>query len=418
MSVTVDNSAPKVKLVSPVAGSVVHDNVTVEVNVTDLTAFTATYSVGQLGERDLSVPWNTSEISDGQYTLTVRVRDLAGHLTTITVPVIVDNTAPIILPIDLPAEAQHISGVYDVKAKVEDLTLNVTSLSISTQFSRYLICADYEALFGCKVDTAARSEGNYSLILRAEDRTGKFTVIYRNVTLDNSPPVISISPKSIEILSGDITFRVRAFDVSQDVSVWISIDNGVWGVMGFDARSGQYVCTWHTIATDNGRHEVRVRAVDAIGNEKTYLYEFVVDNMQFGWVYLLLVMVLICVIAALLRRDVEIEEVIEESGPSVVVVQQSVVQPPQATGGESEPQDKKGLGGVIGRIASRRRRAITPASELVPKKEEPPVKARPIEEKPTEQAAGGGEAPKRPVTQEERRKILRERAADRRGRAR
>lgn len=413
MSVVVDNSAPMVKLVSPVAGGVVHGNVTVVVNVTDITTCKVTYSVGQLGERDLSVPWNTSEISDGQYTLTVRVRDLANHLTTINVPVTVDNTAPIILPIHVPEETEHITGIYALKAKVEDLTLNVTSLSLYTQFSQYLICADYEKLFECNIDTGLRTEGNYTLILRAEDATGRYTVIARNITLDSSPPSIAILPRPIEILSGNVLFKVRAYDVSPQVTLWLMIDNSTWGLMGFDAKRSEYVYTWHTTQTDNGRHKVNIRAIDAIGNEKVYAYEYVVDNMQWGWVYLLMVLALVCVIAILLRRDVEIEEVIEEPTPQIVVVQQPVpVQQPQPTEGEVV-EAKKGLGKVLTRIATRRRRDITPAKELIPPKEEG---AQKVEEGPKE--APMAEGAKRSTSPEERKRILRERAAERRARRR
>lgn len=414
MIITVDNTAPDLKLLAPIPGAVVHDNVTILVNVTDVTAVDVTYSVGQIGEKGLQTQWNTTEISDGTYTLTIKARDLAGHVTLISILVTVDNHNPIILPLSLPEEAQHISGVVTVKAKVEDITLNVTSLSLSTQYGQYLICADYERSFECNIDTSARTEGNYTLILRAEDKAGHYAVIARNVTLDNSPPGISINPKAIEVLTGDVTFRVKAFDASPQVELWFMIDNGTWGLMSFDAKRGEYIYIWHTMATDNGRHAIKVRAIDAIGNEKVYQFEYVVDNMQWGWVYLMMVLVLISVIAALLRRDVEIEEVIEESTPQIVVVQQPVLQPqPQAEGEESP---RKGIGGVLTRIATRRRRDITPAKELIKKKEEE-TEAAP-EEKKTGPAQPEGAKPRRTASPEERKKILRERAAERRARMR
>lgn len=408
LTIVIDNTPPEVTLISPRPGGVVKGEIPVLVNISDVSGVNATYSVGQMGEKPVTAPWNTSAMADGVYTFRLQVRDMAGHTTLLSVPVTVDNSLPIILPIHVPDEAEHISGVYAVKVKVEDLTLNVTSLSLSTPFSQTLICADYDNVFECNINTKLRKDGNYTLIIRSEDSAGGTALLFRNITIDNTPPRLLITPKPLDILSGDAVFTVKAYDLSPQAVIWIMIDNTTWNLMGFDAKNSEYLHIWHTLPADNGRHAVHFRATDAIGNEVTYSYEYVVDNMQWGWIYFILVLVMITVIAQLLRKEVEVEEVIEEPSPQVIVVQAPVSSPRE---GETPPQERRtGLSGVLARVAMRRRKERHPPAQ---------AQAEKRGEKGTGQPAGAGvpSTPERKVlSPEERRRILRERAAERRAR--
>ena len=120
-SVTVDNTAPAVSVVSPAAGSVVEGTVSVEAlaldagTVSSVQFFVDGASIGTdtNGTNGWSVPWNTTTVADGSHDVTATASDAGGNVSTSApVQVTVDNpnivtlTAPIRAGLDDADELQ------------------------------------------------------------------------------------------------------------------------------------------------------------------------------------------------------------------------------------------------------------------------------------------------------------------------
>ncbi|HLF07080.1 MAG TPA: Ig-like domain-containing protein, partial [Thermoplasmata archaeon] len=414
MRIVIDNSPPRIELVNPRPKSVVGGIVNVQANVDDLGPVVTTYSVGPLSSANITDPWNTSRMEDGEYELTVRARDAAGHESSVTVDVRVDNTAPVIIPLQVPIETDRLKGNVLVRVKAEDAALEVVSMSLVSGPASYLVCSDFRELFECAFNSSVFPDSNYTMLFEARDIVGHVTFLGRNVTVDNSAPSISVAPNPQRILFGDVQVDIQARDISRPVVVEVRVDEGDWIRVPEGSPLNRYPHIWRTESLANGQHRLEVRATDDAGNSATETFRYVVENFRTAPIYffILLVVGLILFAYGFTRRE-EVEEVeyFEERGPQYIVVptpfpQPFVVQVPVMRDESSEEEGEPTRRSAAQRAAERRTEGAADAAAG-----------------PGEGPAGGREAPatrteevvqRRRVTLEERRETLRGRVEGRR----
>jgi len=128
--VTVDNTAPDGRIVSP-TGGYVSGTVEIEVygndaNLREIRLYiNGTLAASWVSPGTHTYTWGTSELADGPYVIRLEVEDLAGNVNVSAVSVTVDNTAPDIgliirLP-ETPAEGQNVI----IEVEVRDFTSGV-----------------------------------------------------------------------------------------------------------------------------------------------------------------------------------------------------------------------------------------------------------------------------------------------------
>jgi hypothetical protein len=413
MRIWVDNSPPRIELVNPRPNSVVGGVVTVQANVDDLGPLVTTYSVGPVAASNISEPWNTTRMEDGEYGFSVTARDAAGHASSVNVDVRVDNSAPVIIPLKVPVETDRLRGDVLVRVKAEDAALEIVSMSLVAGPATYLVCSDFRELFECGFNSSVFPDSNYTMLFEARDIVGHTTFLGRNVTIDNGAPEMTIAPGGHRVISGDVKVDIEARDISRPLIVEVRVDGGEWGRLAESTPVNHYIFVWRTDAMENGQHLLEVRATDDAGNSATERLRYVVENFRTAPIYFFILLVVGLILFAYgftRREDVEEVEYFEERGPQYIVVPQPVPQPfivqvpvPSDDGGEEAGDAPRRS--AAQRAAERRTEGGggTGAGAAAPAGEAPTAGTR------TEQVAQ-----RRRMTLEERRDSLRGRVEGRR----
>jgi hypothetical protein len=118
------------------------------------------------------------------------------------------------------------------------------------------------------------------------------------VVVDNSPPVITkLLPSGSTV--GTVEFRFAISDSSPLRSVMFRRDGGDWKELTFKDSRGYYYALWPTSLAENGVHVYEVRAVDALGNERTSSYTVSIENKDYSWAVAAGIVIVIIVLAAI-----------------------------------------------------------------------------------------------------------------------
>ena len=214
--------------------------------------------------------WNTAELADGVHSVVLRATDLAGHVTTYSMSVFVDNSAPV-CEIHTPRENQYMEGVVTFKVKADDdvgisrVVLDLFGKEINATFNTQTGYYEFET-----DTTVILEDGIQSITATAIDRSMKASSDGPvNFNLDNTPPKLVInSPRSGMILNGSVTMNITNLD-SYPVPTEYNVDSAGWRDVGVP---------WDTTEIDDGIHAVAIRARDAIGHEVSETIIVTVDN--------------------------------------------------------------------------------------------------------------------------------------------
>src|SRR5207249_3061438 len=117
-------------------------------------------------------------------------------------------------------------------------------------------------------NSTTASSGSHSVTAVARDDAGNSaTSAAVSVTVDNSPPTVSISsPAPGASVAGTVTVSANASDNVGVVGVQFKLD----GVNLSAARpSAQHTLSWNTTTASSGSHSVTAVARDAAGNTTT-----------------------------------------------------------------------------------------------------------------------------------------------------
>jgi len=132
--------------------------------------------------------------------------------------------------------------------------------------------------YNITLDTVTLNKGNHTLVAKAHDTAGKIgtstpvTFIVNNPTVDDKPPVISVSESGA---SGTITFNATATDNVGVTKVEFHVDNELKGT---DTTS-PYSMTLDSLTLSEGSHALVGKAYDAAGNIGTSIsVAFTVSN--------------------------------------------------------------------------------------------------------------------------------------------
>lgn len=285
ISVIVDNTAPTISFSAPANNAYLKgSSVSITANATD------TNGIGgvqfklngvNLGAEDTTAPygmvWDSTSVSDGNYTLSAVARDTIGNISTTSVSVVVDNTGP-------AAPAIVRGGINGTQI----ITNNPTSLSANWDVSTDVLSgvARYEIAIGTgpglanvyaytSVGTLTTTtingltllDGTYSISVRAVDVAGNVGVSASTaMSVDTTLPTVSVSsPTPGSILSGVLPIVVTAVDTSGLSAVEYLIDGHV---IATDVV-GPYATAWDTSLVTDGTHVITARAKDQAGNTAT-----------------------------------------------------------------------------------------------------------------------------------------------------
>ena len=263
----VDYNPPNLETLTPRGGQYVSGTVNVTVKVTEINFFMSEYRVDGGTWYRTTQTWDTTQVVDGEHTLTVRALDKAGHSTEQTITVIVDNNDPEAL-VQNPTLNEYISGVYVFRVMASDtigidhvrfellnLTVNATFRSGAYEYSLF---------------TTMVPDGKYSLKVMVVDLAGR-SVELDTITfhVDNNDPTLTVNdPHNGDILSGAASLDVGS-------------DDAFPGTLQYQVDQGPFVGVTQPVNTSDyadGQHTITVRSTDMAGHVTQSTVTVTFDN--------------------------------------------------------------------------------------------------------------------------------------------
>ncbi len=265
----VDNFAPELAVVGLQTGDYISGTLGFTVNVSDAFLKDVMYSIDGGGWVNSTQTWDTTTILDGSHIITIRARDQAGHTTTQTLTLIVDNNVPV-CSINSPVADEFVEGTYTFRLSASDsvgidrVYLNVFNVNFTATFS------GSSGYYECTTDTSIRTDGNYSCRAISYDLSGKVAQSsWVSFKIDNSAPQMTVNGlQTGDYVSGNVTFNVTATDRFL-LDVGYSVDGGTWNPI---------TELWLTNNLLDGSHSVIFRARDSSGHDIKQTMTLIVDN--------------------------------------------------------------------------------------------------------------------------------------------
>ncbi|MBN1389830.1 MAG: hypothetical protein JXA22_04205 [Candidatus Thermoplasmatota archaeon] len=266
----VDNHAPTLTVTYPAAWSYLEGLEEIQVNASDVFLDRVEYNVDDTGWVPINITLNTTVLSDGSHTIVIRALDIAGHSTSSTVNVIIDNTVPY-AALNSPADLQFIHGIYLFQAVASDM---VGIRLVKVEVFNKTLDMNYNSGTGYyeyQTDTSLTPDGNYSVMVYVTDMSGKsVTVGPIYFQIDNHYPKLEVyNLQNGAILSGAHLLNYSVDDTFLK-SVEYEVDN-----KGFRDIS----IPFDTTLVEDGDHTIRISANDWSGKSTVILFNVKVDNL-------------------------------------------------------------------------------------------------------------------------------------------
>jgi chitinase len=218
--------------------------------------------------------WDTSLLAPGDYAVSVRASDAAGHVldseqvivsltgnTTTPAPA-VDTTAPAAF-IATPVGGSILNGSAAVSVAASD---NVAVTRVELYLDNALLATVTAAPYSFSWNTAKVANGNYTLLAKAYDAAGNSTQsspVALQVFNDlSSPSIALLSPAPGSTVGGVLPVNVAASD---DVAV-TKVEFYLNGQLHSALATAPYTFNWNTTLLANGPYTLSALAYDGSGN--------------------------------------------------------------------------------------------------------------------------------------------------------
>ncbi|MEW6516079.1 MAG: FlgD immunoglobulin-like domain containing protein [candidate division FCPU426 bacterium] len=205
-SVSVDNQAPNVAIMSPAPDEViVGGNIQVEALIDDPHLATWSLQYGEsyapmnwseLASGTANVPqavihvWDTKPLQ-GEYTLRIIARDQAGNQTVIKRKVVLDNAAPLAV-IDSPTDNAAVNGLVEIVGIADDPYFKEYKINLYHEGTKNTKKIGTKAIIAgtlCEWDTSKEEDGIYNIELVVFDSAGNSSYAHAwNILIDRQGP--------------------------------------------------------------------------------------------------------------------------------------------------------------------------------------------------------------------------------------
>ena len=300
---SVDNTPPEVSLTAPEEGN--YSGI-LELSATSSDALSGVVAVefgygssggvtGWVSGREIeSGVWNgsfnTVNIPDGSYNLSVRSTDLAGNqnvLTNVT-QVVFDNEGPSV-EILSPEDGGSAGGVFELSASSEDAGVGIARVEFvygpygSVPNTVIPASEGPGGSWSAVLDTSALDEGAYKLVVESVDLLGQRNSASVRFFVDNTPPDVSLTAPGEGNYSGILELSARTDDGLSSVEVefgYAASGGAVEWFDGTESRNGIWTGSLNTSELADGKYNLSVRATDSAGNENVSMdvVEILSDN--------------------------------------------------------------------------------------------------------------------------------------------
>ena len=241
-------------------------------------------------QSDVLFNWDATGL-EGQYTLKLIVEDFTNDQVVVKRRIIADNTPPK-AEIDLLVSDAVVSG-----------NLKVLGTAIDDHFKSFLLELGpgidpredtWQSIGGIsntpvksdilrQFSTTITDDGIYSLRLTVDDKSGQVSIARRTVTIDNTPPQVTLqSPTQNQVVSQIIGIKGIVTDVNLDqVELLFRPLSSDWHSLSIiqGTIEDNRLAEWDTSSLPDGVYEIKLVATDQSGQPPTELIRTVtVDN--------------------------------------------------------------------------------------------------------------------------------------------
>lgn len=266
INVTLDSERPQLSFQSPETDELITGNFSVNASAYDNFSGLEeeTFSIENESGKQITGKYNrtinSTQLADGNYSISVKASDKAGNTAEIAREIFIDNRPPV-LRSSTVKQGGNISGDIDIGAEFEDVS-EIKNSSFRLYNSSGNITS-WEGLEYSNFNTSGLEDGVYAFEFRAEDASG-FSKSYNvtEVLVDNAEPEIQINSEGSEKYNGWI---------KDGETVDISCTDEASGVENISASSGSGTETINSSsgsfeADDSGNNSYSFRCMDYAGN--------------------------------------------------------------------------------------------------------------------------------------------------------
>ncbi|MCK5684168.1 SBBP repeat-containing protein, partial [bacterium] len=191
----------------------------------------------------------TEILEDGEYVLKVGAVDKVGNSSNLTLDFSIDKTAPVIV----------VTGIENEK-EYNTLVTPIIEIQDNGLFSQEVTVNSEEYISGNAID----EEGEYILLVKANDTSGNISEMEISFVIDKTAPVITVAGvNNGAYYNGTVS---PAVEVTGSESYTIMLN-------GAEFISGSSV-------NYSGEYKLLITAIDTAGNESELQVGFVIDNID------------------------------------------------------------------------------------------------------------------------------------------
>jgi len=297
---TVDYTAPVVRIINPVEGSVFKDVISFNGVVVDENAMYYRILMdgvvareGYIGHlsNNIELSLSTSLLSEGRHTLTLEAIDKAGNASSEFVNIVVDRLKPVIA---LSAKKNGVSitgpvcGMLDFYISCEDENPLGYRLGYEDGIGEALIAeglfeGEYKERWIGSLDSGGIGlNGIKQFRLMAYDKAGNSNSVTLTLDIDNEVPVLAwagVEGGNILNLDDKVKGMVKVKASLNDVhSMDYEMTFGRLTNRGYSASSGTIEFLFDTDILEEGGYPVTLKAIDEAGNESSIMRSLIVDR--------------------------------------------------------------------------------------------------------------------------------------------
>lgn len=281
--IVIANIAPVVNITFPVSSALVRGSLTVTATAQSKSGLASAVllvngaivtAAIDLGAASLQFPLNTQNLADGARNISVQTTDVGGLVTTHSIPVIINNIAPIVA-VTAPSDFAVLRGVINVTATSQSLAgvaandLLVDGLLVATAAS--LTSPTFS------LNTAVYLDGAHTISVRSTDIGGLVTATTVPVIINNIAPVVSITnPVSNAIVGAAVSVTATTSSGAGLRKVELLFDGvSVATTTNYTTPTFQF----NAASYADGAHTLAVRATDVGGLVTTKTVPVVFANV-------------------------------------------------------------------------------------------------------------------------------------------
>ena len=271
----VDKTAPVITITSPASGATLNGVTNINLTATDAQGISACYIEvdGVLnGSEDTTAPYSisldTNSLTNASHTIKAYARDLAGNISSVSIPVTVANSNPYTTPEAELAADYPVNKTNLLAGKTLWQTNCSGCHSVEKRDRTY-------AVLRKQVGTLSDIPAMKSLDLISADVYKIY--LYLNNELDTINPTVGFSqPTNGATVSGSIAVTIAASDDKAVSNVSLYIDGVVYGS---PLTTPPYIYNIDTKLLTNASHTLMAKAKDPSGNEGSSSISITVNNV-------------------------------------------------------------------------------------------------------------------------------------------